>query len=118
MKRIINGSCRFYLSLKTIVLLIIVLSFVIVFIYFALFKDALIIGTRRTIIPETCLRFNHQQFVSTCSCKADNRGLGQKVIAFSLYGNFSHSGHVHRYVEPMKAILANITRAYPGNIPR
>jgi len=63
---------------------------------------------------ESCLTDAEQTFVSLCSCKADNRGLHQNVIAFSLYGNFSDPKHFDRYVDPIKATLANISQVYPG----
>ena len=63
---------------------------------------------------ESCLT-DDETFVSTCSCKADNRGLHQNVIAFSLYGDFSDPNIFNRYVDPIKATLANISQVYPGN---
>ena len=64
-----------------------------------------------TISPksEACTIDAKQAIVSLCSCKADNRGLHQNVIGFSLYGNFSDPKHFDRYVDPIKATLANIT---------
>ena len=54
------------------------------------------------------------KFISMCSCQADRRGFHQKVIAYSLYGNFSNPSHFSRYVDPIKAILSNISESYPG----
>lgn len=54
------------------------------------------------------------KFVSLCSCDADKRGFHQNVIAYSLYGNFSNPKHFSRYVDPIKAILSNISESYPG----
>ena len=54
------------------------------------------------------------KFVSMCSCDADRRGFHQNVIAYSLYGNFSNPKHFSRYVDPIKAILSNISESYPG----
>lgn len=79
--------------------------------------DQLIQGfsTDKIIHPsESCLTDAKQTFISICSCKADNRGLHQNVIAFSLYGNFSNPKHFDRYVDPIKATLNNISQVYPG----
>ena len=65
---------------------------------------------------EACSTDAEQTFISYCSCKADNRGLHQNVIAFSLYGNFSNPKHFDRYVDPIKATLANISLVYPGSV--
>lgn len=56
--------------------------------------------------------------VSTCSCKADRRGLRQNVVAYSLYGNFSDPEIITRYVDPMKNVIDFIQKAYPGWIIR
>ncbi len=56
--------------------------------------------------------------ISTCSCKADRRGLRQNVVAYSLYGNFSDPEIIARYVDPMKNVIDFIRRAYPGWIIR
>jgi len=56
------------------------------------------------------------KFISMCSCDADRRGRHQNVIAYSLYGNFSNPRHFSRYVDPIKAILSNISESYPGII--
>ena len=54
------------------------------------------------------------RFESYCSWGADSRGPHQKVIAYSLYGDFTDSTIFTRYVEPLKMILQNITKVYPG----
>ena len=54
------------------------------------------------------------RFQSYCSSSADRRGPHQKVIAYSLYGDFTDSTIFTRYVEPLKMILQNITKVYPG----
>ncbi len=61
---------------------------------------------------------HEHKFVSLCSSKADNHGLHQKVIAFSLYGNFSNEKIFYRYVNPIKSILNNITETFPGNFKK
>lgn len=55
-------------------------------------------------------------FISTCGCEADKRGPHQSVIAFSLFGDLSDPSLSARYVQPLKALAANISRVYPGEI--
>ncbi len=53
-------------------------------------------------------------FRSTCGDEADARGPNQSVIAFSLFGELTDVTLFVRYVLPLKALAANISRAYPG----
>lgn len=52
------------------------------------------------------------QFNSTCSL----RGPHQKVIAYSIYGDFSLVGVVRKYLIPLKETLRRIPSIYPGSI--
>jgi hypothetical protein len=53
-------------------------------------------------------------FKSTCSYAADRRGPNQKIISYSLYGNFSGHDHIRKYVLPLKETLNSIPLIYPG----
>jgi hypothetical protein len=53
--------------------------------------------------------------ISTCSFEADLRGPNQSVISFSLYGDLSDPAISIRYIQPLRALTANISRIYPGN---
>jgi hypothetical protein len=52
---------------------------------------------------------------STCSLASDKRGPHQRVIAYSLYGNFSLADVSNKYFEPLKNTISLIPRIYPGN---
>lgn len=107
---------RFFLDLQALAMLILFLNFLLVFVYLN-FKPTIGIVNEQVIRPpvvaDTCARIDGN-FFSMCSCKADNRGYHQNVIAFSIYGNFSNPGTVYRYIEPMKLILDKIVHSYPG----
>ena len=51
---------------------------------------------------------------STCSRAADKRGPNQRVIAYSLYGNFSREDVFDKYVSPVKRTISLIPLIYPG----
>ncbi|XP_057376919.2 uncharacterized protein LOC130698156 [Daphnia carinata] len=68
---------------------------------------------RNTIGSHSCL-----SFISTCGCQTDERGPNQNVISFSLFGNLSEPSLSVRYVQPLKALTANISRIYPDWIVR
>ena len=54
-------------------------------------------------------------FKSTCSLAADRRGPGQKIISFSIYGNFSDQHFDNRYLNPLKETVNTvIPQLYPG----
>lgn len=53
-------------------------------------------------------------FNSTCSHAADRRGPNQRIIGYSLYGNFSREEHLNRYVLLFKETLKSIPSIYPG----
>lgn len=56
------------------------------------------------------------EIVSKCSRKADARGRGQKVTAFSLYGELSDpSVSLFRYVEALIENAHDFASKYPGN---
>lgn len=57
---------------------------------------------------------DRSDYVSMCSSKSDLRGFHQKVIAYSLYGDFSNQSYFSRYITPMKATMESITKLYPG----
>jgi hypothetical protein len=79
-----------------------------------------------TMISEfQIIHFKHQlkekrlapdQFNSTCSCTADLLGPHQKVIAYSIYGDFSRVDVVRKYLQPFKETLKRIPSIYPGSI--
>lgn len=57
-----------------------------------------------------------QQFNSTCSWEADQRGPHQKIIGYSIYGELSkHKQRANRYLSCLKETLRIIPKAYPGN---
>ena len=56
--------------------------------------------------------------VSTCGCRGDERGRHQKIVAYSLYGNFSDQETRERYVEPMAKVVDQVRSAYSGWIVR
>lgn len=54
-------------------------------------------------------------FNSTCSAEADSRGPGQKVIAYSIYGDFSDSSTARRYLSPLEKTVNQVIPAFfPG----
>jgi hypothetical protein len=58
---------------------------------------------------------NLRLFNSTCSSAADARGPKQRVVAFSLYGNFSRQDIYNKYILPLKEIIDLVAKIYPGN---
>ncbi|EFX76533.1 hypothetical protein DAPPUDRAFT_322288 [Daphnia pulex] len=52
------------------------------------------------------------------SCEADLRGPNQSVVSFSLYGDLSDPAVSDRYIRPLRALTANISRIYPDWIVR
>ncbi len=55
--------------------------------------------------------FSH---MSVCSERADQRGLNQKIISYSIYGNFSSPSVVNRYLKPLSKIVDQVSAIYPG----
>ena len=55
---------------------------------------------------------------STCGCRGDSRGSHQKVVSFSLYGNFSNKETHERYVKAMESVAGQVHSAYPDWIIR
>jgi hypothetical protein len=53
-------------------------------------------------------------FKSSCSLAADLRGPHQKVIGYSIYGDFSQTATADRYLTPLAETLKDIALAYPG----
>jgi hypothetical protein len=45
---------------------------------------------------------------------ADLRGPHQKVIGYSIYGDFSQTDKADRYLQPLAETLKDIALAYPG----
>nr|CAH0101595.1 unnamed protein product [Daphnia galeata] len=56
----------------------------------------------------------YYSFKSTCSSTVDKRGPNQRVIAYSLYGNFSREDVFDKYVSPLKRTISLIPLIYPG----
>jgi hypothetical protein len=56
-----------------------------------------------------------QLFNSTCSHAADRRGPHQKVISYSLYGDFSRVEVAQKYLFPLINTISLIPYIYPGN---
>lgn len=67
---------------------------------------------------ETIISQPSPSFRSTCGDEADARGPNQSVIAFSLFGELTDVTLFSRYVLPLRALVANISRAYPGKNTR
>ena len=59
----------------------------------------------------------YYSFNSTCSSAADKRGPNQRVITYSLYGNFSREDVFNKYVSPLKRTISLIPLIYPGTTP-
>ncbi|XP_046637085.1 uncharacterized protein LOC124315451 [Daphnia pulicaria] len=57
---------------------------------------------------------NVKNFNSACSHTADMRGPHQKIIAYSIYGDFSRKDIVHKYLKPFRETLSKIPYIYPG----
>ena len=55
-------------------------------------------------------------FSSTCSANADHRGPHQKVISYSIYGNFSNVDMAVRYLSPLNITINTIPQIYPGRL--
>lgn len=53
-------------------------------------------------------------FNSVCNLNADSRGFHQKVISYSIYGNFTSTEVARRYLNPLKGAIDTINRAFPG----
>ena len=51
-------------------------------------------------------------------CRTDKRGFHQKVVSYSLYGNFSDPNKYERYVKPMIDVINQVQASYPGWIVR
>jgi hypothetical protein len=60
------------------------------------------------------LSSNIRSFNSVCSPDADRRGAHQKVISYSLYGNYSKPGFAGKYLKFFRQTLSKIPVAYPG----
>ncbi|XP_046638634.1 uncharacterized protein LOC124316732 [Daphnia pulicaria] len=69
-------------------------------------------------IPSIDLRVINKEVQSTSSRAADRRGPHQKVISYSIYGNFSLTDVVHKYLRPFKETIKIIPLIYPGWIVR
>ncbi len=83
------------------------------------------------LYPRYSTKFNHRMSmtqqedcfsealaISTCSCRADRRGLRQRVMAFSLYGNLSDPEMRSRYVDPLMITINRVRQVYPGWVIR
>lgn len=57
-------------------------------------------------------------FNSTCSRAADRRGPHQKVISYSIYGDFSQPDIVRKYLKPFRETIKTIPVIYPGKPKR
>lgn len=54
------------------------------------------------------------QYNSLCSFYADRRGPHQKVISYSIYGDFSLTDVVNKYLKPFGNTINEIPVIYPG----
>lgn len=61
------------------------------------------------------LNLEERKPLSTCSLTADRRGPHQKVIAYSIYGDFSQKEVVNRYLKPLRETIKTIPSIYPGS---
>lgn len=94
--------------IKLVIYLFLVAAFVMLFT--KSFKNGEIINIR-DFNNSLCL-----SSISTCSCEADLRGPNQSVVSFSLYGDLTDPAVSDRYIRPLRALTANISRIYPGNL--
>ncbi len=70
----------------------------------------------RTIISTTT---NHRHKTSNCDASATFRGAGQKVLAYSFYGDSSKSDRVRtHYLEQIQDRASEIASRYPGWLMR
>ncbi|XP_032798069.1 uncharacterized protein LOC116934719 isoform X2 [Daphnia magna] len=63
-------------------------------------------------------RLEPDQFDSTCSRAADQRGPHQKIISYSIYGNFCRAEIAKKYLKPFIQTLTRIPSVYPGWVVR
>lgn len=54
------------------------------------------------------------QLNSLCSSDADRRGPHQKVISYSIYGDFSRPDVANKYLKPFRNTINEIPVIYPG----
>ncbi|XP_046452667.1 uncharacterized protein LOC124200464 [Daphnia pulex] len=72
------------------------------------------------MLPTNLENYDHFQvpYNSTCSRAADKRGDNQKIISFSLYGNFTNENMFYTYLQPLKDTINLIAQIYPGWVVR
>ncbi len=68
--------------------------------------------TTKSSISSTTPSYLHHR--STCSLAADRRGAHQKVIGYSIYGDFSNDHVYRKYLKPFTDTLRSIPIRYPG----
>jgi hypothetical protein len=72
-------------------------------------------GKTRPLVVLTANEFpSGGQYNSLCSSDADRRGPHQKVISYSIYGDFSRSEVVEKYLNPFRKTIIAIPVIYPG----
>lgn len=68
-------------------------------------------GNNGDFLPSYSKAFS---YVSVCSGRADKRGPNQKIVSYSIYGNFSNPGVVNRYLKPLIETVNQVSAIYPG----
>lgn len=90
------------------------LGFVIFAIYQPVVDKLQLVYLEHRQIRKSSAAEQSQHFNSTCNSNADRRGHRQKVVAYSIYGNFSKEEVARRYLNPLKEIVNKIPQAFPG----
>ncbi|XP_046459065.1 uncharacterized protein LOC124205651 isoform X1 [Daphnia pulex] len=76
-------------------------------------------GEKKLLVVSAANEFpSAGQFNSLCSLDADRRGPHQKVISYSIYGNFSQTNVSNKYLKPFGNTINAIPVIYPGWIVR
>lgn len=76
-------------------------------------QDTPLIRQSNRLLLDHDYSYNYSTY---CSSAADRRGPHQKVISYSLYGDFSKADAFDKYLSPLKRTINLIPSIYPGNI--